>query len=732
MIGNCCKLTVMLAAGNPFVDEAWHLEWGHYRYQLLDLCPSLRVVDGEELGAVKGSRPGIQLVERPKPGALSWLQPTDFHTKYYYPTESAMQWMVNWPSFCGAETGTGSQGFCACWKGAAMQPRRQMRTSASMPQLKVTHPELKRTTSMPRFGTALTREKRRDVALGGNVAPLPLEPAGSAACSSNGGCAALGLTKGDCCPTSNGQHLSCCENRRLLDSTNSSRRLAANAMQKKGVTIDDTTLRWCSSRIPETWPNLEGSSMGSLRIFQTWTTQWPEQAVSQAQRSLSLRSGLRAMSNTMGSRIFMRAGDGKQGSLAKVVDKQKLETYIQQNYIAPEQLKESLMGIIKLQDEAHQKKLAAITSKIRGKQVPTKNKKLYLFAGPPGTGKTLAMKIIAVEAGLKPFSLNLGDPTYGTLKALQDALKRIEEISSGPEAVGVGIFIDEAELLVGSRSSMQDYHNARKDIVKELLTWTEGLESGRHGGKPIMIVIPLQLETAKISGCSSLARSNHPLQIEVMATNLPAKVDAAMRDRVAETVQFAYPNYSQCKEHFRVNAPLGKGTDRPLVPHLHWLLARCSSLLRMSFRDLERVHELVPTHRDAERLAETEDVTVALRAYLSALWSVQQQRRQQQRVWEHEWRQRDTWKLISWEIQCWLTELRMRTFAVEQLRALLPRRHAAWEGLVRFVKEKRVKVLADAACVAELFSGGRLWETFQDRVAEFDPWKEVPGDGPLK
>ena len=38
-----------------------------------------------------------------------------------------------------------------------------------------------------------------DVALGGYVEPLPLEPAGSAACSSNGGCAALGLTAGDCC-----------------------------------------------------------------------------------------------------------------------------------------------------------------------------------------------------------------------------------------------------------------------------------------------------------------------------------------------------------------------------------------------------------------------------------------------------------------------------------------------------------------------------------------------------
>eukprot|EP00913_Durusdinium_trenchii_P003521 g3257.t1 len=43
MIGNCCKLTVICVAGNPFVDDTCD-----YRYQLIDLCPSLRMVDGEE------------------------------------------------------------------------------------------------------------------------------------------------------------------------------------------------------------------------------------------------------------------------------------------------------------------------------------------------------------------------------------------------------------------------------------------------------------------------------------------------------------------------------------------------------------------------------------------------------------------------------------------------------------------------------------------------------------
>eukprot|EP00434_Breviolum_minutum_P020085 symbB.v1.2.017715.t1/scaffold1384.1/size122353/5 len=157
MIGNCCKLTVIFTAGNPFVDDR-----GDYRYQLLDLCPSLRMVDGEE---VKGSRPGIQLIERSKPNAVSLWQPVDLHTKYYYPTESAMQWMVNWPSFCAETSSAGFQGADRADRAdrdrEPLQPRRWMRSSASMPQLKgspsrglsITR-EMKRTNSMPkRFGS---------------------------------------------------------------------------------------------------------------------------------------------------------------------------------------------------------------------------------------------------------------------------------------------------------------------------------------------------------------------------------------------------------------------------------------------------------------------------------------------------------------------------------------------------------------------------------------------------
>eukprot|EP00435_Cladocopium_sp_Y103_P005455 s3710_g1.t2 len=525
---------------------------------------------------------------------------------------------------------------------------------------------------------ACQTEPGGDVALGGYVEPLPLEPAGSAACSSNGGCAALGLTAGDCCPATNGQYLSCCDSKRRLETTNSSRRLTAYAMHKKGVTVDDTTLRWCSSRIPETWPNLEASPMGSLRIFQTWTTQWPEE----------------------GSQIFGHPNrEQKGGPLRDVVARQKLESYIQsygdfeglwmplkekdlrpfgfvtikdsvaaqqfvetsphqvpdasveiiarwehrqenhmnrksslpgilqpleiddpnvslKNYFAPPQTKKSLIRILRSPDEAYQQKRAARIRNVRGRDVPTKNTQLHLFHGPPGTGKTMAMKVLAAEAGLKfrSFIMNLGEPGYGTLQEMQDALKAIDEMSSGPNAVAVAVFIDEAEQVFSSRRSMQDYHSVRveskNDIVKAFLEWTEGLQSRPRDAKPIIVV---------------------------MATNLRNSIDEAIQSRVGETIRFSRPTIAQCKQHFAANAPNVRGW--------HWLLAILSSrVFFMDFRELEAVHNLVCEPDVAETEHVRSDEVTALN-YFSAIWSVLQSRELLTG-----WREIDILKLITWQL----------------------------------------------------------------------------------
>merc|ERR1719193_1737459 len=44
----------------------------------------------------------------------------------------------------------------------------------------------------------------------------------------------------------------------------------------KGITLDDTTLRYCADRIPELWPN-SASSIKTMRMFRSWSPDWEEE-----------------------------------------------------------------------------------------------------------------------------------------------------------------------------------------------------------------------------------------------------------------------------------------------------------------------------------------------------------------------------------------------------------------------------------------------------------------------
>lgn len=228
----------------------------------------------------------------------------------------------------------------------------------------------------------------------------------------------------------------------------------------------------------------------------------------------------------------------------------------------------------------------------------------------------MAMKVLAAEAGLKfrSFMMKLGEPGYGTLQEMQDALKALDEMSSGPNAIAVAVFIDEAEQVFSSRRSMQDYHSVRveskNDIVKSFLEWTEGLQSRPRDAKPIIVV---------------------------MATNLRNNIDEAIQSRVGETIRFSRPTIAQCKQHFAANAPNVRGW--------HWLLAILSSrVFFMDFRELEAVHKLVCEPDVAETEHARSDEVTALN-YFSAIWSVLQSRE-----WLTGWREIDILKLLTWQL----------------------------------------------------------------------------------
>lgn len=49
MIGNCCKLTVIFTAGNPFVDDTWHRQAKRLRRDFLLLRNYEDVLDRKKL-----------------------------------------------------------------------------------------------------------------------------------------------------------------------------------------------------------------------------------------------------------------------------------------------------------------------------------------------------------------------------------------------------------------------------------------------------------------------------------------------------------------------------------------------------------------------------------------------------------------------------------------------------------------------------------------------------------
>ncbi|GCF15385.1 ATPase AAA [Haloarcula mannanilytica] len=148
-----------------------------------------------------------------------------------------------------------------------------------------------------------------------------------------------------------------------------------------------------------------------------------------------------------------------------------------------------------------------------------------LFSGPSGTGKTMASEILANEAGLDLFKIDLASVVSKYIGETEKHLKRIFDEAEHSDAL---LFFDEADALFGERSEVSDSHDRYANVeVSYLLQRME-----EHDGAVIM------------------------------TTNLEENIDDAFQRRINRTVEFPRPDqasrYAIWQAIFPENTPVGE------------------------------------------------------------------------------------------------------------------------------------------------------------------------------
>ena len=128
-----------------------------------------------------------------------------------------------------------------------------------------------------------------------------------------------------------------------------------------------------------------------------------------------------------------------------------------------------------------------------------------LFAGPSGTGKTMAAEVIANEAGLDLFSVDLASVVSKYIGETESNLGRVFDEAETSNAI---LFFDEADALFGERSEVSDAHDRYANVEVDYLL--QRMED--HDG------------------------------VVVLATNLEENMDDAFQRRINLTVDFPLPD----------------------------------------------------------------------------------------------------------------------------------------------------------------------------------------------
>jgi AAA+ superfamily predicted ATPase len=151
-----------------------------------------------------------------------------------------------------------------------------------------------------------------------------------------------------------------------------------------------------------------------------------------------------------------------------------------------------------------------------------------LFTGPSGTGKTMAAGILAREAGLDLYRIDL---SLVVSKYIGETEKNLSAIFRDAESSGAILFFDEADALFGKRSEVKDAHDRYANIEINYL----------------------------------LQRMEEYSGIVILASNFRKNIDEAFLRRMQVSVEFPLPDESHREQIWRGifpwEAPLDPGID---------------------------------------------------------------------------------------------------------------------------------------------------------------------------
>jgi ATPase family AAA domain-containing protein 3A/B len=172
--------------------------------------------------------------------------------------------------------------------------------------------------------------------------------------------------------------------------------------------------------------------------------------------------------------------------------------------------------------ETRVKSLATATANTRANGAPFRNVMLY---GPPGTGKTMLAKRLARHSGLDYALMTGGD--VAPLGA--DAVTRIHELFdwASTSRRGLLLFVDEADAFLAKRTG-----------GTAGLTQPSSVSSTNHPGGTRSALNALLYRTGELSRDVVL----------VIATNRPEDLDAAVLDRMDESMEFGLPDLEARKK----------------------------------------------------------------------------------------------------------------------------------------------------------------------------------------